>query len=121
MADEGCSFPSKHARSPSCTGTWTLPHLIQLQHEYKKLEEDFNCDIQEFITVQDPPAPLSNILHLPPLTCLREGRSRITGSDDPTGLESTGSDAPADPSSQLIGYASSVVCNLRSGGSDDDS
>jgi hypothetical protein len=50
--------------------TWTLPHLIQLQHEYKTLLENYNCDIQEFITVQDPPAPLSNILHLSPLTSL---------------------------------------------------
>jgi hypothetical protein len=48
--------------------TWTFPHLIQLQHEHKMLVEDFNCDIQEFITVQDPPAPPSNILHLPSLT-----------------------------------------------------
>jgi hypothetical protein len=47
--------------------------LIQLQHEYKKLVEDFNCDIQEFITVQDPPIPLSNILHLTPLTSLHSG------------------------------------------------
>jgi hypothetical protein len=53
-----------------------LPHLIQLQHEYKKLVEDFNCDIQEFITVQDPPAPPSNILHLPPLTSLHSATTR---------------------------------------------
>ena len=35
------------------------PHLIQLQHEYKKLVENYNCDIQEFITVQDPPAGIT--------------------------------------------------------------
>ena len=35
-----------------------------------KVVEDFNCDIQEFITVQDPPAPQSDILHLHPLTSL---------------------------------------------------
>jgi hypothetical protein len=28
--------------------------LIQLKQEYKKLVEDFNCDIQEFITVPRP-------------------------------------------------------------------
>jgi hypothetical protein len=44
--------------------TWTLTHLIQLQHEFKELLENYNCDIQEFITVQDPPAPPSKIHHL---------------------------------------------------------
>jgi hypothetical protein len=56
--------------------TWTLPHLLQLKQEYKKLVEDFNCDIQEFITVQDPPALPSNILHLPPLTSLHSATVR---------------------------------------------
>jgi hypothetical protein len=42
----------------------------------KELVEDFNCDIQEFITVQDPPAPPSNILHLPPLTSLHSATTR---------------------------------------------
>ncbi len=60
-------FPNQIVQDPV---TWTLPHLMQLQHEYKKLVENFNCDIKEFITVQDPPAPPSNILHLPPLTSL---------------------------------------------------
>jgi hypothetical protein len=50
--------------------TWTLPHFIQLQHEYKELLENYNCDIQEFITVQEPPGPPSKILHLTPLTSL---------------------------------------------------
>ncbi len=54
-----------------CISRWTLSHLIQLKQEYIKLVEDFNCDIQEFITVQDPPAPPSNILHLSPLTSLQ--------------------------------------------------
>jgi hypothetical protein len=60
-------FPNQNVQDPL---TWILPYLIQLQHEYKKLVEDFNCDIQEFITVQDPPIIPSNILHLPPLTNL---------------------------------------------------
>ena len=56
--------------------TWTFPHLIQLQHEYKELLENYNCDIQEFITVQDPPAPPSKILHLTPLTSLHSATTR---------------------------------------------
>jgi len=56
--------------------TWILPHLIQLQHEYKKLVENYNCDIQEFITVQDPPVPPSNLLHLSPLTRLHSAITR---------------------------------------------
>jgi hypothetical protein len=43
-------FPNQNVQDPV---TWTLPHLIQLQHEYKELLENYNCDIQEFITVQD--------------------------------------------------------------------
>jgi hypothetical protein len=66
-------FPHQNVEDPV---TWTLSHLIQLQHEYKKLVEDFNCDIQEFITVQDPPAPLSNILHLSSLTSLHSDTTR---------------------------------------------
>ena len=59
--------------------------MIQLKQEYKKLVEDFNCDIQEFITVQDPPALPSNILHLTPLTSLHSGTSHNmdTTSDEP--------------------------------------
>ncbi len=60
-------FPNQNVQDPV---TWTLPHLIQLQHEYKEFLENYNCDIQEFITVQDPPAPPSKILHLPPLNSL---------------------------------------------------
>jgi hypothetical protein len=48
--------------------TWTLFHLIQLKQKYKKLVEDFNCDFQEYMTVQDAPAPPSKVLLLPPLT-----------------------------------------------------
>ena len=49
----------------------TLSHLLQLNQEYKKLVEDFNCDIQEFVIVQeDPPALPSDTLHLPPLHSL---------------------------------------------------
>jgi hypothetical protein len=58
-------FPNQNVQDPV---TWTLTHLIQLQHEYKELLENYNCDIQEFITVQDPPTPPSNLLHLPSLT-----------------------------------------------------
>ena len=56
--------------------TWTLTHLIQLKQGYKKLVEDFNCNIQEFITVQDPPVPPANILHLSPLTNLHSATTR---------------------------------------------
>jgi hypothetical protein len=66
-------FPNQNVQAPV---TWTLPHLIQLQHEYKELVENYNCDIQEFITVQDPPAPPSKILHLPPLTSLHSATTR---------------------------------------------
>jgi hypothetical protein len=60
-------FPDQNAQDPD---SWTLSHLIQLKQEYKKVVEDFSCDIPEFITVQDPSAPPSNILNLPPLTTL---------------------------------------------------
>ncbi len=66
-------FPNQNVQAPD---TWTLPHLIQLLHEYKKLVEDFNCDIQEFITVLDPPDPPSNIIHLTPLTSLHAATTR---------------------------------------------
>ena len=66
-------FPNQNVQNPD---TWTLPHLIQLQHEYKELVENYNCEIQEFITVQDPPAPPSNILLLPPLTSLHSATTR---------------------------------------------
>jgi hypothetical protein len=66
-------FPNQNVEDPV---TWTLTHLIQLQHEYKKLVENYNCDIQEFITVKDPPTPPSNILHLPPLTSLHSATTR---------------------------------------------
>ncbi len=66
-------FPNQNVQDPV---TWTLPHLIQLQHEYKTLLQNYNCDIQEFITVQDPPAPPSNILHLSPLTSLHSDTTR---------------------------------------------
>ena len=47
-------FPNQNVQDPD---TWTLPHFLQLKQEYKKLVEDFNCDIQEFVMVQeDPPA-----------------------------------------------------------------
>jgi hypothetical protein len=66
-------FPNQNVQDPV---TWTLPHLIQLQHENKELVENYYCDIQEFITVQDPPAPPSKILHLPPLTSLHSATTR---------------------------------------------
>ena len=31
----------------------TLPHLIQLKQEYKKLEDEFNCVVQEWYTGED--------------------------------------------------------------------
>ncbi len=72
-------FPNQNVQDPD---TWTFPHLIQLKQEYKKIVEDFNCDIQEFITVQDLPDPPSNILdqqnilHLPDLTSLHSATTR---------------------------------------------
>ena len=57
-------FPNQNVQDPD---TWTLSHLLQLKQEYLKLVSDFNCDIQELVTVQDPPAPLSDTLHLSPL------------------------------------------------------
>ena len=60
--------PNQNVQDPD---TWTLPHVMQLKQEYKKLVENFNCDIQEFVMVQeDPPALPSDTLHLPPLHCL---------------------------------------------------
>jgi hypothetical protein len=67
-------FPNQNVQDPD---TWTLPHLIQLKQECIKLVKDFNSDIQEFITVQDPPAHPSNILHLPPLTSLHSATSSL--------------------------------------------
>ena len=64
-------FPNQNVEDPD---TWTFPHLFQLKQEYKKLVEDFNCDIQEFVMVQeDPPALPSDTLHFPPLTSLHSG------------------------------------------------
>jgi hypothetical protein len=60
-------FPNQNVQ---CPDTWTLSHLLQLKQEYIKLVEEFNCDIQEFIVVQGPPSPPSNILHFSPLTRL---------------------------------------------------
>jgi hypothetical protein len=47
-AEQKLLFPNQNVQDPD---TWTLPHLLQLKQEYKKLVEDFNCDIQEFVTV----------------------------------------------------------------------
>ena len=66
-------FPNQNVQDPD---TLTLPHLIQLKQEYKKLVEDFNCDLKEFMTVQGPPAPPSKILLLPPLTRLHSATMR---------------------------------------------
>ena len=67
-------FPNQNVQDPD---TWTLPHVLQLKQEYKKLVENFNCDIQEFVMVQeDPPALPSDTLHLPPLHCLHSATTR---------------------------------------------
>ena len=63
-AEQKLWFPNQNVEDPD---NWTLPHLCQLIQEYKKLVDDFKCDIQEFFTVQDPPVPPSDILHLSPL------------------------------------------------------
>jgi hypothetical protein len=72
-SEQQLCFPNQNVQDPD---TWTLPHLIQLKQEYKKLVKDFNRDIQEFITVQELPAPPSNIIHLPPLTSLHSATTR---------------------------------------------
>jgi hypothetical protein len=67
-------FPNQNVQDPD---TWTLPHVLQLKQEYKKLVENFNCDIQEFVMVQEePPALPSDTLHLPPLHCLHSATTR---------------------------------------------
>jgi hypothetical protein len=58
-------FPNQTVQDPE---TWTLPHLIQLKHEYKKLVDQYSCVVQESHTVQDPSAPPSDILFLTSLT-----------------------------------------------------
>jgi hypothetical protein len=39
-AEQQLWFPNQNVQDPD---TLTLPHLIQLKQEYKKLVEDFNC------------------------------------------------------------------------------
>ena len=48
-------FPHQNVQDPN---TWTLSHWLQLQHEYIKLENTYNCVVQESYVVQDPPPPL---------------------------------------------------------------
>jgi len=57
--------------------TWTAPHLLQLKREYDILVDKYGCLVQEKVTVQDPPAPPSDILLLPPLNCLHTDTVRI--------------------------------------------
>jgi hypothetical protein len=57
--------------------TWTAPHLLQLKREYDILVDKYECVVQETFTVQDPPAPPSDTLLLPPLKCLYKANVRI--------------------------------------------
>ena len=57
--------------------TWTTPHLLQLKSEYEILVDKYGCVVQETFTVQDPPAPPSDTLLLPPLKCLYKANERI--------------------------------------------
>ena len=84
-------FPNQNVQDPD---TWTLPHLFQLKQEYKKLVEKFNCEIQEFILVQDPPAPPSDNLLLPPLASLHSANVRNMELPQP------GEQRPVQPPSQ---------------------
>ena len=72
-AEQKLWFPNQNVQD---LDKWTLSHLLQLKQEYLKLIVDFNCDIQEFVTVQDPPAPPSDTLHLTPLTNLHSVTAR---------------------------------------------
>ena len=57
-------------------GRW-LTCFNSNRNEHKKLVEDFNCDIQEFVMVQeDPPALQSDTLHLSSLTSLHSATTR---------------------------------------------
>jgi len=49
-------FPNQNVQDPD---TWTFPHFLQFNQEYKKLVEDFNCDIQEFV-ILSPRRPSSS-------------------------------------------------------------
>ena len=55
------------------------PTPIQLKREYDILVNNHGCLVQEMYTVQDPPAPPSDImgLLLPPLKCLYKANVRI--------------------------------------------
>jgi hypothetical protein len=37
--------------------TWTLPHLIQVKHEYKKFEDHYHSVVQELCTVKTHQLP----------------------------------------------------------------
>jgi hypothetical protein len=47
-----------------------LSHMLHLKRDYDVLVDKYSCVVQETYTVQDPPAPPSDILLLPPLTIL---------------------------------------------------
>jgi hypothetical protein len=55
---------------------FVVGYFIHLKQKYKMLVEDFNCDIQEIIKVQDSPVLPSNILHSPSLTTLHSDTTR---------------------------------------------
>ena len=67
-------IPNQEVHDPD---TWTTPHLLQLKREYEILVDEYGCVVQEMFTVQDPPAPPSDTLVLPPLKCLYEDNGRI--------------------------------------------
>ena len=54
--EQKIGFPNQNVQDPVM---WTLTYLLQLEQEYLKLVADFNCDIKEFVTVQDPPVSVN--------------------------------------------------------------
>ena len=57
--------------------TWTAPHLLQLKRDFDIFVDKYGCSVQETFTVEDPPAPPSDILPLPPLNCFHKATVRI--------------------------------------------
>ena len=66
-------FPHPNVQDPN---TWTLSHLLQLKQEYNNLQIKYNCVVQESYVAQDPSAPPSDTLLLPPLSSLYSVNTR---------------------------------------------
>ena len=72
-SEQSLWFPHQNVQDPN---TWTMSHLMQFKHDYNILENKYNCVVQESFVVQDPPAPPSDTLLLPPLTSLHSALAR---------------------------------------------